>query len=73
MGGRVHASLTASDSAAPWTGFPARLLCPWDFQEYWSRLPFPSLVDLPNPGIETMSPALPGGFFITVPTLGLYL
>ena len=27
-------------------------------QEYWSELPFPSHVDLPNPGIEPASPAL---------------
>ena len=27
-------------------------------QEYWSGLPVPSLGDLPNPGIEPMSPAL---------------
>ena len=27
-------------------------------QEYWSRLPCPSPEDLPNPGIETRSPAL---------------
>ena len=27
-------------------------------QEYWSGLPFPSLGDLPNPGIEAGSPAL---------------
>ena len=27
-------------------------------QEYWSGLPFPSLGDLPNPGIELKSPAL---------------
>ena len=26
--------------------------------EYWSRYPFPSTVDLPNPGIEPRSPAL---------------
>ena len=26
--------------------------------EYWSRLPFPSLGDLPDPGIEPWSPAL---------------
>ena len=25
-------------------------------QEYWSELPFPSLGDLPNPGIESWSP-----------------
>ena len=27
-------------------------------QEYWSGLPFPSPGDLPNPGIEPVSPAL---------------
>ena len=27
-------------------------------QEYWSGLPFPSPGDLPNPGIESVSPAL---------------
>jgi len=35
-------------------------------QEYWSGLPFPTPVDLPNPGSETpslVSPALVGGFF----------
>ena len=26
-------------------------------QEYWSGLPFPSLEDLPDPGIKLMSPA----------------
>ena len=26
-------------------------------QEYWSGLPFPSPADLPDPGIEPMSPA----------------
>ena len=32
-------------------------------QEYWSGQPFPSLGDLPHPGIESQSPALAGGFF----------
>ena len=39
-------------------------------QEYWSRLPFPSPEDLPDPGIEPMSPASPalaGRFFTTKP------
>ena len=36
-------------------------------QEYWSGLPFPSPGDLPDPGIESMSPALAGGFFTTEP------
>ena len=43
----------------PWTaacqvpmsmGFPR--------QEHWNGLPFPSLEDLPDPGIEPVSPAL---------------
>ena len=36
-------------------------------QEYWIGLPFPSPGDLPDPGIEPMSPALAGGFFTTEP------
>ena len=32
-------------------------------QEYWSRWPFPSLGDLPNPGIEPSSPALQAGLY----------
>ena len=32
-------------------------------QEYWSGLPFPSPGDLPNPGIEPVSPGLAGRFF----------
>ena len=38
-------------------------------QEYWSRLPFPTLQDVPDPGIKTASlvpRALAGGFFTTV-------
>ena len=34
-------------------------------QEYWSELPFHSPWDLPDPGIEPMSPALGVGFFTT--------
>ena len=37
-------------------------------QEYWSEFPFPSLRDLPEPGIQPkslVSPALAGGFFTT--------
>ena len=36
-------------------------------QEYWSGLPFPSLGDLPDPGIGPTSPELAGGFFTTAP------
>ena len=34
-------------------------------QEYWSRLPFPSPGDLPNPGIKPTFLALAGRFFTT--------
>jgi len=34
-------------------------------QKYWSGLSFPSPWNLPNPGTETVSPALADGFFIT--------
>ena len=37
-------------------------------QEYWSGLPFPFPEDLPGPGIEPMSPALAGEFFIAETT-----
>ena len=58
--------------ATPWTvacqpplsmGFPME----W---KYWSGLPCPSPGDLPNPGIEPVSPespALASGFFTTKP------
>jgi len=36
--------------------------------EYWRGLPFPSPGDLPNPGIEPMSPELADRFFITEPS-----
>ena len=34
-------------------------------KEYWRRLPFPPLGDLPDPQIEPTSPALVDGFFTT--------
>ena len=39
-------------------------------QEYWSELPFPTLRDLPDPGIKLMSlatPVLAGQFFTIEP------
>ena len=44
-------------------------------QEYWSGLPFPPPVDLPNLGIKTESPMDPvfaGRFFTTEATRELY-
>ena len=40
----------------PWIVAPqAPLSVGFPKQEYWSRLPFPSPWDLPNPGIKSMS------------------
>ena len=35
--------------------------------EYWNGLPFPPPGDLPNPGVEPVSPALADAFFTTEP------
>ena len=43
------------------------LLMGFPRQEYWSGLPFPSLGYLPDPGMESKSPALVGVFFTTEP------
>ena len=51
-----------------WTVAPqAPLTKEFTRQEYWSRLPFLPLADLPNPGIKLISLALAGGLFTTVP------
>ena len=45
--------------STPWTvALQAPLSMGFRRQEYWSGLPFLSLGDLPNPGIEPRSPAL---------------
>ena len=59
----------------PWTvAHQAPLSMGFSRQEYWSGLPFPSPVDLPNPGIEPRSPTLqadsllpelPGNYLLT--------
>jgi len=36
-------------------------------QEYWNGLPFPSPRDLPDSGIEALSPALAGRLFTSEP------
>ena len=53
--------------ATPWTiTHQAPLSMEFSRQVYWSRLPFPSPCDRPDPGIEPASPALADGFFTTV-------
>ena len=52
--------------ATPWTvALQGPLSVEFSRQEYWSELPFPSPVDLPNPGIKPASPALASRFFTT--------
>ena len=52
-----------------WTvAYQAPLSMEFSRQEYWSGLPFPPPVDLPDPGMEPMSPVFPalaGWFFTT--------
>ena len=61
-----------SDSATLWTvAHQAPLSMGFSRQEYWTRLPYSSLGDLPNPGLDPaslMSPALAGKFFTTSTT-----
>ena len=48
-----------SDSATPWTvARQVPLSIGFSRQEYWSRVPFPSPGDLPDPGIKRRSPTL---------------
>ena len=54
-----------SNSVTPWTVARQALSVGFSRQEYWSGVPFPSLGDLPNPGIQPMTSALAGGFFTT--------
>ena len=52
----------------PWTvAHQAPLSMGFSRQEHWSGLPFPPPGNLPNPGIQSASPALAGGFFTTEP------
>ena len=57
--------------ATPWTISPPASSVHGIFQATMlSRLPFPTLEDLPNPGIEPKSlasPAVAGRFFTTAP------
>ena len=52
-------AMDSSPQATRSTGFPT--------QKYWIELPFPFAGDLPNPGMESVSPALAGGFCTTQP------
>ena len=52
--------------ATPWTiARQAPLSMEFSRQGYWSRLPFPTPGDLPDPGIKPAALALAGRFFTT--------
>ena len=54
--------------ATPWTvAYQAPPSMEFSRQEYWSGLPFPSPKDLPNPGIESGSPALQADTVLSEP------
>ena len=57
--------------ATPWTvACQAPLSMEFSRQEFWNGLPFPAPGDLPNSGIEPVSPVSPSstdGFFTTAP------
>ena len=57
-----------SDSATPWTvAHQAPPSMGFSRQEYWSGLPFPSPVDLPDPGIKPKSPTLQADILTSEP------
>ena len=65
----VAAHSVVSDSVILRTGArQAPLSMRFSGQEYWSGLPFPSPGDLPDPGIEPVSPSLADGFFTAEPS-----
>ena len=69
----VHAQscLTLCDLTPLTAARQASLSMGFSRQEYWGGLPFPSPGDLPDTGIEPMSPVSPafaGGFFTTSTT-----
>ena len=52
--------------ATPWTkACQPPLSMGFSRQGYWNALPFPSPGNLPDPGMQLMSPALAGEFFTT--------
>ena len=57
-----------------WTvAYQAPLSMGFSRQEYWSRLPFPSPGDLPDPGIEPGFPALEADALTSEPQIAEFL
>ena len=64
----IYAVLSHFSLSTPWTvTHQAPLSMEFFRQEYWSGWPFSTPGDLPDPGIQHISPALAGGFFTTEP------
>ena len=60
--------VVSNSFATPWTvACQGSLFMGFPREENWSGLPFPSLGDLPDPGVEPTSPALAGGFLSEPP------
>ena len=60
MCARAESLSRVQDFATPWlVACHSPLSTGFSRQEYWSGLPFPSPEDLPNPGIEPVSPSSP--------------
>ena len=70
---RAHSLSRVRLGATPWTAaHQAPLSMGFFRQEYWSGLPCPPPGHLPDPGIESVSPASPawaGRFFTTKPPM----
>ena len=67
-GGGLVLSRVCLTHAAWWTvAHQASLSMVFPRQVYWNGLLFPTLVDLPDPGIKPVSPALAGRFFTGEP------
>ena len=65
----VSHSVVSDSFATPWTvALQVPLSMGFPRQAYWSRLPFPPSGDLPNPGIEPVSPAQACRLFTSEPT-----
>ena len=57
-------SIVSDSLLPPWTvTCQAPLFMEFSRQEYWSWLPLATPMDLPDAGIESVSPALAGKFF----------
>ena len=57
-----HSVMSDSETACT-VGLQASLSMGLSRQEYWSGWPFPSLGDVPDPGIEPRSPTLQADFY----------